>query len=238
MPRCGVTLAIFSLNYLNTHWFDPSNTYTSMYPHTWLLKRVHLLKSTVYQGVIFDLDGTLMSSSLDFQAMRAAINCPPEQDILAYIDAMTCIETQQFAIDAIIAFELQDAQEAKVIDGVLDTLHHFKSHDLPLAIVTRNCRQASRIKVQSGKLPIDIILSREDAAAKPDPEALLLIANDWGLQPQQCLYVGDYLYDLLAAHNAGMASCLYAPNGLPHYHQQATCVIQDFSTLIEIVCGG
>lgn len=31
------------------------------------------------KGIIFDLDGTLVSSSLDFNAIRRDIGCPPQQ---------------------------------------------------------------------------------------------------------------------------------------------------------------
>jgi len=48
------------------------------------------------------------------------------------------------------------------------------------------------------------VLTRECAPAKPDPTALLMIAEQWQIAPTQCLYVGDYIYDQLAAEKAGM----------------------------------
>jgi len=48
------------------------------------------------------------------------------------------------------------------------------------------------------------VLTREDAPAKPDPTALLMVANTWQLRPEDCLYVGDFIYDQQAAENAGM----------------------------------
>jgi HAD superfamily hydrolase (TIGR01549 family) len=79
-----------------------------------------------------------------------------------------------------------------------------QAHKLPMAIVTRNCRQATAIKVANNSIPIDYVLTREDAPAKPDPTALLMVANTWQLQPEDCLYVGDFIYDQQAAENAGM----------------------------------
>jgi len=79
-----------------------------------------------------------------------------------------------------------------------------QAHKLPMAIVTRNCRQATAIKVANNGIPIDYVLTREDAPAKPDPTALLMVANTWQLQPEDCLYVGDFIYDQQAAENAGM----------------------------------
>lgn len=196
-----------------------------------------MMNSYRYRGVIFDLDGTLMTSSLDFEAMRNDIGCPQNMDILAFIDAMSCQQQQRSAINCIIEHELQDARDAQIIDGVLDTLAQFANSDIPMAIVTRNCRTASELKVKTGKLPISYILSREDAPAKPNPTALKMVAEAWQLPVEQCIYVGDYLYDLQAAANAGMASCLYAPSSLPDYHHQATWVIDEFRHLTKIVLG-
>mmetsp|Transcript_16814 Transcript_16814/g.43703 ORF Transcript_16814/g.43703 Transcript_16814/m.43703 type:complete len:90 (+) Transcript_16814:1-270(+) len=78
------------------------------------------------------------------------------------------------------------------------------ANNLPIAIVTRNCREATAIKIVNNRIPIEFVLTREDAPAKPDPTALLHIAQHWQLQPKDCLYVGDFIYDQLAAENAGM----------------------------------
>ena len=40
--------------------------------------------------------------------------------------------------------------------------------------------------------------------AKPHPEPLLEAARRLALEPAQCLYVGDDLRDMVAAHAAGM----------------------------------
>ncbi|CCQ10551.1 putative hydrolase/phosphatase protein [Pseudoalteromonas luteoviolacea B = ATCC 29581] len=188
-----------------------------------------------YRGVIFDLDGTLMTSALDFSAIRSAIGCPAHWDILQYIESIPCEVTQQQKRQQVIQFELDDANESEVIDGVLSTLSLFNEQRIPMAIVTRNCRLASNIKINRGSLPIDLVLSREDAPAKPDPSALLIVAQQWQLAPHQCLYVGDYLYDLQAAKNANMASCLFAPHEVPTYHAEATWLIKDFKALSQIV---
>ena len=76
--------------------------------------------------------------------------------------------------------------------------------DLPVAIVTRNCKQATALKISNNQIPISTVLTRECAPAKPDPTALLMIAGQWQIAPAHILYVGDYIYDQQAAENAGM----------------------------------
>jgi FMN phosphatase YigB (HAD superfamily) len=59
---------------------------------------------------------------------------------------------------------------------------------------------------------VDILITREDYPAKPNPEALFAIAQLWGIECQNIVYVGDHFYDVQAANNAGMISCLITHN--------------------------
>lgn len=156
------------------------------------------------KGVIFDLDGTLVESSLNFTQMRADIGCPQNEDILTFVANMPCEDARQQANHTILQHELSDAQNAKWLPIGKQMIATTQAHELPMAIVTRNCRAATAIKLANNKIPIDYVITREDAPAKPDPTALLMIAKQWQLQPEDCLYVGDFIYDQLAAENAGM----------------------------------
>ena len=51
------------------------------------------------------------------------------------------------------------------------------------------------------------------------------------------IYVGDYLYDIQAAHNAKMRACLYAPDATltPAYAEQADFVIHAFDELVSLI---
>jgi HAD superfamily hydrolase (TIGR01549 family) len=80
---------------------------------------------------------------------------------------------------------------------------------LPLAIVTRNCKAATNSKIEKNNICIDLVLTREDAPPKPDPSALLEIAEQWQIPCEEVAYIGDYKYDIFAAHNANMQAWLY-----------------------------
>ncbi len=182
------------------------------------------------KGVIFDMDGTLFSSNLNFAKIRAQINCHPNEDILDFVarqDRAGQLRSEQIILD----HELADAHQASLLPEVENSVTTLFNRDIPMAIVTRNCHQATQIKVARNPLPIDLILTRDDAPAKPDPSALLQIAQQWQIAPQQLLYVGDYRYDIEAAHNANMQACFYAPHALPEYAQRAEYIIQCFSEL-------
>ncbi|MBB1406410.1 HAD family hydrolase [Pseudoalteromonas sp. SG44-5] len=187
------------------------------------------------KGVIFDLDGTLVSSELDFSLIKAQIGCPCEQDLLDYIAQLPSAYMREEAMNIVHQHELLDAQHAKMLPGVSEAVNALKAKNIPMAIVTRNFDKAAAIKLQNNPLPIEIVLTRSDAPAKPDPSALNNIANLWNMSPSNLLYVGDFLYDIQAAHNANMRACLYAPDVTPSYASQADYVLHDFTQLVTLI---
>lgn len=161
------------------------------------------------RAFIFDLDGTLVESDLNFALMRTEIGCPEDEDILTYIANLDSSAKRHHAEQMVLQQELQDAYCAKWINGAQRFVMELYQQRIPMAIVTRNCRAATNVKVNSNNIPIKTIITREDAPAKPDPTALLMIAQEWGIIPSDIAYVGDYIYDIQAANNAGMQAWSY-----------------------------
>ena len=187
------------------------------------------------QGVICDLDCTLVSSELDFSLIKAQIGCPCEQDLLDYIAQLPSPYMREEAMNIVHQHELQDAQFATILPGVTEAVNALKVKNIPMAIVTRNFDKAAAIKLQNNPLPIETVLTRSDAPAKPDPSALNAIATLWNINASNLLYVGDFLYDIQAAHNANMRACLYAPNAVPIYADQADYVLREFTELVTLI---
>ena len=181
-------------------------------------------------GVIFDLDNTLVSSSLNFNQIRAALGCPTEISVLDHIESLP-ENDQPNAKKMLIDYEIADAQEAQKLIGTDNLLAFLSQLNIPCAIVTRNCRQAALLKMSNNHIHIPLLLTREDHKAKPAPDALLYIAEHWQLPPEKILCVGDYLYDLQAAENANMLSCLVTNGTAVDYAHLANMVVSDLSEL-------
>lgn len=156
------------------------------------------------KGVIFDMDGTLLESQLNFRQIRQDIGCPPTEDVLAFIDGHSCPQTRAKLHKIVIQHEMNDAQQASWLPIGKAMYQAAIEQELPVALVTRNCREATQMKLSQNNLSFDLVYTREDAPAKPDPAALLLVAQQWQLNPADLIYIGDYIYDRHAAENAGM----------------------------------
>ncbi|WP_144391737.1 HAD family hydrolase [Pleionea sediminis] len=171
-------------------------------------------------GFIFDLDGTLVSSSLNFKTIKQELDCPPDQDILEYVESLPSTDKHK-ATKLIEQYELEDARNAQLIPGAREFLTYLVEMKVPTAIVTRNSTEAAQIKVNNTKLPVTQIITRHDAAPKPNPESLVLLAKQWQIRSENLAYIGDYIYDIQAARRANMKALLYYSDSEPDYAHQA-----------------
>jgi HAD superfamily hydrolase (TIGR01549 family) len=197
-------------------------------------KGINTLLTHELSGVIFDLDNTLVTSSLNFDQIRSSLGCPKEQDLLNFIDSLPESERHE-ANQLLIKYEMADAHDAKKLAGTDEILALLSELNIPCAIVTRNCQQAASTKIQNNGIDISLVLTREEHKAKPAPDALLYLAQYWGKPTDKILYVGDYLYDLQAAQNARTMSCLLTYGRTLDYAGLANLAVDDLTELSRAI---
>ena len=186
-------------------------------------------------GVIFDLDNTLVSSALDFDWLRQQLSCAANIDLLQYIADIPDVTHRKQLEEKVIEHELADARQSTIMPECENLLSYLRQQKIPTAVVTRNCAQAAKLKIDHHQLQFDRIVSREEFPPKPAPDALLDIAQQWQLVPQNILYVGDYIYDLQAAFRANMPSCLVTNGDDVRFTNQASIVVQQLDGLTDIL---
>lgn len=187
------------------------------------------------RGVIFDLDGTLIDSRLDFDAMRREMGFSHGEPILETIDALAGGAERDRCLAILHAHERRGAESATIIPGARELLAELSRHGLPQAILTRNSRAMTNLALARLDLEFSQVLTREDAPPKPDPAGLWHICHVWGMTVEEVVFVGDFHFDLLAGRAAGIATVLYAPEGPPEYARDADYVITELRDLSGIV---
>lgn len=185
------------------------------------------------RGVIFDLDGTLAHSNPDFKGLRAALGIGSGTDILEHIHSLDTTMAKMQALEIVHDYELASSRQASWIEGAQALIAFLKMRQLPLAILTRNMPEAAKITIEKLGIDIPLVLTRYDAEPKPHPQGIHLICEQWQLSPADILYVGDYLFDLQTAQNAGSRCALYCPEEVPDYALAADLLIGNYQSFIE-----
>lgn len=187
------------------------------------------------RGVIFDLDGTLIDSGLDFDQMRRDMEFAPGEWILETIESLEEGSRKERCLRILREHEHRGATTASLMPGARELLDELSRRGLPVAILTRNSREMTELALLRLGLSVSQIVAREDAPPKPDPTGLVTICRNWQFDVGEVIFVGDFRFDLVAGRRAGMKTVLYAPAGLPDYASEADYVISSLMQTCDVL---
>jgi len=185
------------------------------------------------KGIIFDLDGTLVDSRLDFELIRKDLGFSPGRPILEDIATLSCPTEKQKCLDIVHQHELASVAKSTLMEGVKELFVLLENLQIKNAIMTRNSREVTKALLGKFNLPIELIIAREDAPPKPNPFGATLIQKSWNIKAEDILFVGNYLFDIQTGNKAKMHSMLYAPKDIPEYSHQAKFIITHFNQLAK-----
>lgn len=186
------------------------------------------------EAILFDLDGTLVSSPLNFSLMREGL----EKILTHYgldplvfrpMDLLEALEKAQLLLpqpirqsfyqeveDLFQELELFAAQDAVAVEGAKELLFTLLRREIRIAIVTRNCRTAALTALYRSQIITEdfrhfvfggelCLLSREDVPhPKPNSAHLLCALAQLRASPDQSAIVGDHPMDVLAGRRLGL----------------------------------
>jgi HAD superfamily hydrolase (TIGR01509 family) len=181
--------------------------------------------------LIFDLDGTLVDSGLDFDAMRAEMGLPRGAPILETLATMPP-QAARRCWEIVERHELAGAERAVPFPGVVDCLETLAARGVRLAVLTRNSRVVAEAMLRRVPFAFDRVVTREDGPIKPDPQAVLNLCAHWGASPRATAIVGDSRYDLETGRRAGVFNVLFTDGRDPaafDYASWANYVLHSFA---------
>ncbi len=189
------------------------------------------LRSNGLKAIIFDMDGTLIHSTIDFRRMNQGVaetllrhGLP--RDILdsggkvneSIVRAYSYfkVHSQQGWAEALekdlnrvsLEVEMTRVEESREVPGTADALRYLRSKGIRTAVLTRGSRAYTEKALRAAGLEdmFEVVLCRDDhplTEAKPNPLALRRVYDALGLKGEECLFVGDHDTDLLCAQGAG-----------------------------------
>mmetsp|Transcript_41056 Transcript_41056/g.46646 ORF Transcript_41056/g.46646 Transcript_41056/m.46646 type:complete len:280 (+) Transcript_41056:34-873(+) len=189
------------------------------------------LKSTTIKGIIFDMDGTLIQSCIDFADMRKRIYKVASEDLGRSVSDGDVIKLApklsldgQKKADAIFAdIEAKALRDMKLMPGMIE-LCKFLDNETTIkrAILTRNVfssidymyenymkqHNVTRFNPQIARDSLD--KDGNILTAKPQPDAIHYICREcWNCSPSEVIMVGDsYKDDVVAGNRAGCGATI------------------------------
>lgn len=187
-------------------------------------------------ALIFDLEGTLLDSSVDIRQglnlMLAEDGRPPlspEQAKACMAEGM--METCQHALEATGGVQGDDIypyvkrfvghyrgappDPAQIYPFVRETLEKFKNSGVKIALCTNKSEEASVKQLKAlGLIDAFAFIAGGDTfmVHKPNPGHVTGILDALGVAPEHALFVGDNRNDVIAAKKAGVR-CIIITHG-------------------------
>lgn len=183
--------------------------------------------TTQYKAVLFDLDGTLVDTALDFtlalntllkEENRPTLSLNVVRNDVSY-GALAMIkrafsdiseENEQIIMRSrmIAHYESIISVHSRCFPGIKSLLKDLHQRHVPWGIVTNKPEGLAKKLISELNLgayaPNSIVGGDTLPFAKPHPAPMKLAATQCRADPEQCIYIGDHIRDVEAARAAGM----------------------------------
>jgi HAD superfamily hydrolase (TIGR01549 family) len=157
-----------------------------------------------FRVVLFDMDGTVFDSKIDLGTVRRALGLSRDgRSFIAQLSELPASERER-GMALLVAAEMQGIENGALIPGTEPLVAFFRERGLRCVLVTNNSRASAEVFLRRHPLPFDLVLTRDDGAAKPDPGSFRQALVRFGVEPREAIAIGDAHLDLLAAHRAGV----------------------------------
>lgn len=175
--------------------------------------------------LVFDWDGTLADSTraivdainyasedLDIRlptesASRSIIGLELRQALRVLFDGVDGDTIEQLA--ARYHYHYSRFQDhIPLFEGVLEAVNQLADNGFMLAVASGKGRRGLRHAISSAGMDSVIFAERsaDDCFSKPHPQMLHELMDELGAEPQRTVMIGDTVFDLQMAQNAGTAS--------------------------------
>ena len=183
--------------------------------------------------VLFDLDGTLIDTAPDFlYALNKILkkngeDAITEEEIRFHISEGTSkmINTffkikqgdenfKKYKNQFLSEYKLNLTKNSRLFDGMKLLIQYLDNNSIMYGVVTNKYFEYAEPIIKSFKelRNLKVIICPDHVSiSKPDPEGILLACKKLDVAPDNTIYLGDHLNDLIAGEAAGtkVLGCLY-----------------------------
>ena len=192
-----------------------------------------MLKNHKTKLVLFDLDGTLIDTAPDFlYALNKILNNNgrdniTEEEIRFHISEGTSkmistffkieqddVNFKKYKNQFLSEYKLNLSKNSRLFDGMKSLIQYLDNNSIMYGVVTNKYFEYAEPIIKSFKelRNLKVIICPDHVSiSKPDPEGILLACKKLDVAPDNTIYLGDHLNDLMAGQAAGtkVLGCLY-----------------------------
>jgi HAD superfamily hydrolase (TIGR01549 family) len=154
------------------------------------------------------MDGTLYDSAIDWLALRREIGLEYDgRPILAQLEEADA-DVRDRGREILLRTERDSAQRGDLLPGARELIATLRDHDVRCVLITNNSRLSADVILARHPLDLDLVLTRDDGAAKPSPEIFIDALRRFDAEPAAAIAIGDTHLDVIAAHRAGIGEII------------------------------
>jgi len=166
-------------------------------------------------AALFDMDGTIFDSGIDWRAIREEIGLPYDgRPILQQLQDVPP-HLREHGREILFRAEREGAENGTLLPGASELLGFLQSRGVRCALITNNSRRSAETILAKHPLPFALVLTRDEGAAKPSPTIFEVALRKFGVDPGETVAIGDAHLDVIAAHRAGVGRILAV--GMPEW---------------------
>lgn len=187
------------------------------------------------KGIIFDLDGVLVKSHLDFNLISKEIfNSSEKKPVLEGINNIKDPKEKARAWEILEKYERKAALSCNLTRGIIELFKFLEQRKIKRSIVTRNSKKSIYTILNRFKLRFDGIISREDAPPKPAKKPVILACKQMELLPKEVILLGDYEFDMISGRKAGVITALLKSDN-QSFSKNADVIVDSISEFTKLV---
>lgn len=212
------------------------------------------------QLIIFDLDGTLIQSDINYIGIRDELKSILKHLVSEseYTDIQNTIYTILELVEIIDKcdpsgiefkkawslveeYEMKGYEKAFVTKNALETLEKLQKSGYHIVIYTNNSRKLTDYALEKFELEnlVDYVLTRDDVKnCKPDPEGIFFIMEKFSQSRDNTIFIGDSWVDAETAVNAKIAFAYFGLDSAPGTRRKkiiADYIIENVEDIFDIV---
>lgn len=205
----------------------------------------------MYKYIIFDIDGTLLDTEfavltslqklvleelnkhMSFEELRFALGIPGEVTLekLKISNVSACNNKWNEYIN-------DNFQHVKVFDKIEETLAALSKMGISMGIVTSKTKEEFQNDFVHFGMDqyFELVVCADDTKKhKPNPEPILKLIEQAGIDNSKAIYIGDTKYDMKCAYSAGIDFALALWGAKSSNGIDANYILEDPKQILELV---